>query len=160
MPIQAARRRRLFVFPALFLSLGLGTGCAGEVMLQDQDGQQEQEEQGGPPVGENGCPAHLADVHSTPCDEIVICTYYTPQCATDWSCREDGKWWSVLTCLWPSDGNWCRDPVTVGDACSYIELSCPRVGPNPPCDQPIPTAVCGPDYVWEAAPDQPPTCSD
>lgn len=156
MPIQAACRR-LVSFPALFLSLVFATGCSGDVEQQEPEEQQEQE---GPPVGENGCPAHLEDIHAAPCDKDVSCYYYTPECATDWSCDGNGQWRSLLTCRWPSDGNWCRDPVTVGDECSYIELSCPRVGPNPPCDKPIPTAVCGPDYLWEAAPDQPPTCSD
>lgn len=156
MPIQSACRR-LFVFPALLLSLGLGTGCAGEVVYLEQDGQEEQE---GPPVGENGCPTYLEDIPLARCDKDVTCIYYEGMCATDWSCDGSGEWRSLLECRWPSDGNWCREPVTVGDECSYIALSCPRIGPNPPCDQLIPTAVCGPDYVWEAAPDEPPTCSD
>jgi len=141
------------LFPPLFLSLVLVTGCSGDVE------QEQEQEQDGPRMGENGCPAHLAEIPSAPCEQAVTCYYHTSFCDTDWSCDGNGKWISLLECRWPSDRNWCPEPVAVGGECLYIELSCPRIGPNPPCSQPIPTAVCGPDYVWEAAPDTPPTCS-
>ena len=149
MPAQTACRPRLsFAFSPLLLSLVLATGCSGEVELE------------GPRVGESGCPAHLEDLQSIACDEGVSCSYYTDTmpCVADWSCDANGKWWSLLSCLMPSDGSWCHDPVTLGDDCLFIELSCPRNGPITSCGQPTPMALCGPDYVWEAAPDQPPTC--
>jgi hypothetical protein len=140
-----------FISSLLFLSaawqapLFVAAGCTSEE---------------GPRLGENGCPAHVDDIPDVPCEAEAVCEYYKGFCATDWSCDHRGEWLSLLTCVSPSDGNWCREPAVIGKPCWPIEVVCPQVEPGNDCTLPTPMAVCGPDYLWEPSGEQPPTCKN
>jgi len=121
--------------PASLCAVSISS-CGGTVVFEEDGGSGED---GDEPAG---CPAGLkADgTPDGPCEQDLRCDFYTPLCATGWTC-EKGEWSALLDCITPGDGDWCNDDVLVkeGGKCSLIALECPADGI---------TLRCSGDYVW------------